>query len=260
MAQFGWPDAPGPIRAQVTALRDGLLHVLEAVTVRAIYLHGSLALGCFAPTRSDIDVLVIVDAPPDAAVRRACGDLLLAASGQPAPIEISVMRAAALDPFVHPAPFEFHFSEDWRDAFERDAAVAFPPTDPDLTVHLAVTRARGVALYGPPPADLLPEIARDPLREALAYDVLDPSHGIGALVESRNAANAILNACRSLAWSRDGVMRSKDEGALWAVIELPWRHASLAARALEQYRSGRVAHFDAEELRRFTAFFEHEWR
>jgi hypothetical protein len=236
------------------------LRVLARAGVRAIYLHGSLALGCFMPGRSDVDLLVIVDRALEADAVRACADLLLASSGAPAPVEISVMMAAALDPFAHPAPFEFHFSEDWRAAFAGAEPIAFPPADPDLTAHLAVTRARGVALVGPPPAAALPAIPREALRDALARDIFDAEHGVGALATSPSAANAILNVCRSLAWQRDGALRSKDEGALWAVIELPWRHASLAARALEQYRTGRAAHFDADELRRFVAFVEHEWK
>lgn len=234
--------------------------MLEHAGVRAIYLHGSLALGCFAPERSDVDLLVIVDHVLDVDAVRVCADLLLASSGDPAPIEISIMTSAALDPFMHPAPFEFHFGEDWRTAFSSGVPIVFPSVDPDLTAHLAVTRARGIALFGPPPAESLPEIPREALRAALASDILDPVHGVGALTESPNPANAILNVCRSLAWQRDRAMRSKDEGALWAVIELPWRHASLAARALEHYRTGRAARFDADELRRFAAFVTHEWK
>jgi len=55
---FGWSDCPDPIRGQVL----GLLEALDALLGRnlaAVYLHGSLAMGCFNPQRSDLDLLVL---------------------------------------------------------------------------------------------------------------------------------------------------------------------------------------------------------
>jgi hypothetical protein len=258
VAQVGWDTAPAAIRAQIDALVAGLQHALGA-RARALMLHGSLACGCFNPASSDIDLLGIVDGPLSVADKRACADVLLTCSAQPAPIEISLLDGAVLAPFAHPTAFEFHFSEAWRAALGAAGWPVFASTDPDLATHIALSRARGIALFGAPPADVLPEVPRADLLDSFARDVFSSEFGIGALAAAQRPGDAILNACRSLAFVRDGQLRSKDEGALWAVIELPWRHASLAARALETYRAGHPARFEPDELQRFATFVRHEF-
>jgi streptomycin 3"-adenylyltransferase len=119
----------------------------------AVYLHGSGALGGFRWDRSDLDILVLSrDALSDAqfgGVTRALAGLDYPANG----LELSVMTAnEALHPSF-PAPrFELHQT---TDGLDRTGIVVDGRTrggDPDLILHLAVCRARGVAIWGPPPS------------------------------------------------------------------------------------------------------------
>lgn len=58
MPQFGWPDCPPAVRAQVEQLIQGVRAIL-ASELEGAYLHGSLAMGCFNPERSDLDFLFV---------------------------------------------------------------------------------------------------------------------------------------------------------------------------------------------------------
>src|SRR5688500_4478221 len=113
MAQSGWPDCPAPVREQVEDFAAALRGTL-ADNLVGIYLHGSLAMGCFNADRSDVDLLVITRQAIDLETKRELGELLLRSSGAPRPIEISFLRQADLCPWQFPTPFDLHYGEDWR--------------------------------------------------------------------------------------------------------------------------------------------------
>jgi hypothetical protein len=259
MQQYSLDNCPSDIRAQLDTLVNGLRDALDG-DLLSVLLHGSLAMGCFNRDTSDLDVLVITADDVSLAQKDALAAVLLACSAQPAPVEISVMHTGQLQPFIHPAPFEFHFGESWRARFAAGGEVPQPASDPDLAVHIAVARARGRALLGRAPTEILPQLPRATVLDAILQDTLSADYGVADLNNVENPSNAILNACRMFAFLREDRLLSKDEGALWASINLPWRYASLAARALEQYRSGRVPVYDPAELTRLGAYVQGELR
>lgn len=76
-----------------------------------IYLHGSLAMGCFSD-QSDIDFLVVVNDPLDFRTKRSLADELLELRGLPGKgIEMSVILMKYAREFQYPTPFELHYSE-----------------------------------------------------------------------------------------------------------------------------------------------------
>jgi len=251
--QFGWHTAPPDARAQITDLLRGLQRALGDALL-AVTLHGSLAQGTFNPLRSDVDLLAVCARPLHDDERRALDALLLAASCAPHPIEISIVSVDALRSWSHPAPFEYHFGESWR--ARTAAGDGCPPgVDPDLAAHVAMARARGVALFGPQPAALLPEPPAHHVRDSILSDVLSDEFGVPGLAAAARPSSVVLNACRTLAFGRTGRLLSKDEGGLWALLELPWRQSSITARALEKYRSGAdEPAYSADEVRQFTGF------
>ncbi len=235
MTLFGLDNCPGATRAQLARLTAGL-RAACGDTLRSVVLHGSLALGSFSLQRSDIDVLALVDGEISDVVRAALTRALLDGSMQPHPIELSLLDARVIAPWTHPAPYEFHYSESWR-----ARAQAAPPsggTDPDLSAHVFLALARGRALFGPAPADALPEVPEALYRAAILDDVLSDQFGLPGLLQSTTPVYVALNACRTLAYLLDGKLRSKDEGGMWALIELPWWYSSFVAKALEALRAG----------------------
>ena len=164
--------APQPITSLLGRIGERFQHVLGENLV-GVYLHRSLAFGCFNPDASDVDLLVVVRNRLDAATKRRIADALIALS-RDAPkkgLEMSVVAQAALRDVRYPTPYEFHFSNAWIERYAADE-VDFDAerTDPDLAAHLTVVRERGVRLVGAPIAEVIPPIPPDAYLRSIAND------------------------------------------------------------------------------------------
>ncbi len=236
--QVGWDNCPASIKAQVEQLISGVRELLDD-NLLGIYLHGSLALGCFSPGQSDIDVLVVTYQSMAEDTKRCIGPLLLRLSGSPAPIEISFLREADVQPWQYPTLFDLHYSEMWREHVARDLESGSWPAwrapqrgDPDLAAHITVTRQRGVCLYGAPISSVFPTVPRVDYIDSVLKDVDEALSAI-----HKNPVYAVLNACRTLAFLHDGCVLSKDEGGVWALQHVPTELHEVVMMALAQ-RSG----------------------
>ncbi|WP_245850770.1 nucleotidyltransferase domain-containing protein [Paenibacillus herberti] len=79
-----------------------------------VHLHGSLAMGCFNPNKSDIDLLVVAQEKLSAeTTKRIIKKLLKFHESMPNErgIELSIILECYLKNFVYPTPFEFHYSD-----------------------------------------------------------------------------------------------------------------------------------------------------
>ena len=118
-----------------------------------IYVHGSLAFGCYRRERSDIDFLTVTRDPPAPAEKEALIDALLKLENDwPAKgIEMSVVLKKYCVNFVYPTPFELHFSKMYTERCRQDRKTfcrAMHGTDRDLAAHFTVSRAVGITLCG----------------------------------------------------------------------------------------------------------------
>src|SRR5687767_2563431 len=159
-------------------------------------------MGCFNPSRSDLDLLVVTHDGMPAQAKRALVELLLETSQAPAPIEISFLRHADLHPWRHPAPFDLHYSESWRDRYLRDLASGAWQAwdggqghDPDLAGHVMVTRRRGICLCGAAISDVFPEVPPEDYVDSIRIDVGEALDSI-----AENPVYAVLNASRTCAY------------------------------------------------------------
>lgn len=241
MAQFAWPTCPDDVRSQIDALVEGFRRVVGDHLI-SVYLHGSLAMGCFNPRRSDVDLLVVTLRPLDSEAERDLAELVLATSRHPVPVEMSVMSAADLSPWRHPTPFDWHYSETWRDRLEQDLDSGAwrrwserNAEDDDLAAHITVTRERGVCLFGPPATLVLPAVPSSDYLDSVLGDVLSPVFGLTS--DLSNAVYVLLNGCRTLAYLQTGRVLSKDEGGVWALTSLPSEFRDIIAAALHAYRN-----------------------
>lgn len=244
------------LRAQV----DGLVlefHQRLGENLMGVYLHGSLAMGCFNPADSDIDLLVLVRDQLSAETRRDLARLLLDSSTHPSPLEISVLCRQDLDPWRYPTPYSFHYSEDWRERYERALATATgnlwdstPRFDEDLAAHITVTRQRGVCLWGEPIARALPDVPPEHYRASLLADMAWARERL-----EQYPVDSVLNACRVYAYLREGLIVSKVEGAAWGLGALPREHRAVLAAALAAYQGEAGATpLDLGAVRAFTEY------
>ena len=120
-----------------------------------IYLHGSAAMGCYQPKKSDLDFMVVVNENLTDAEKREYMDMVLEldAEGPAKGIEMSVVTKDVCNPFVYPTPFILHYSRrhtEWYRTNPEDYIRKMNGTDKDLAAHFTVIRGRGLCLYGLP--------------------------------------------------------------------------------------------------------------
>ena len=243
---------PTDVRDQISRLRDALLRHVPAP--RGIYVHGSICLHDFVPGRSDVDVLVLSDAEMARSQRLALADALLALHGRPRPIELSVARIE--DAQRVPVLCQFHFSDMWAPRYaahdESNPLLegAFP--DDDMPCHIRLARQSGLALFGPPPAALLPEIDDATFWRALTYDLDD-------LAPLANPVYDALTLARVLSFARTRRVLTKRQAARWAEAAFP-AFAPILGEAVTAYESGRAPAWSAAALSAYRDFMMEEIR
>ena len=237
------PDVPEQARALAAALA-----ALLGADLVGVYLHGSFALGCGNPNRSDLDVLVVTRRALSPAEREAFAVLPAGAlyrPGWPRPLELSSLTLDQLHPWRYPTPYDLHLTH---------RGIAGPGEDPDLAAHITVARRAGVALAGPPPADVFPEVPRADYEDSLRRDFQWSLEN--APEESRYLRYATLTVARiwaTLAEPDD--LHTKETGALWALERLPAELRRPLELALESYRThGRDLDIDPDEFRRYADY------
>jgi len=258
MSQYSWATCPTAVETQLNTFCAHLQAVLET-NLLGIYLHGSLAMGCFNPDRSDIDLLVVTTRAMSIETKRRVAQLLLHSSMTPNPIEISFLVEQQMHPFQHPLPFDLHYSETWRERYQRELADGSwtqwndtVHTDADLAAHFTIILNRGICLFGKPVKEIFPPV---PARYYIASIVGDFANAKDE--RSKMPVYFILNACRVYAYLLDGSIFSKDEGGAWGLISLPGEYHSVIAQALEIYRGSRKDEpFDVAALDRFAAYMD----
>lgn len=238
---------------RIDCLINALLEQLRDEVV-GIYLHGSMAMGCFNPMTSDVDLLVVTRAGLSVQAKRSSVETLLLCSKRPFPIEISFLCLTDLHPWRHPAPFDLHYSETWRQQFQEDLSSGAwlrwndqRRCDPDLAAHITVLRARGLCWYGQPITAIFPDIPRADYLVSIMGNVAEARDRIAEM-----PVYAVLNLCRVYRYLVDGAVNSKEESGDWALTKLPDALRSVVAAALVAYRGSEAPTFDEAALRRFA--------
>ena len=246
---------------RIQTVLEGAVRLLReelSAGLTGIYAHGSLAMGCFNSMLSDIDLLVVVREPRARhTYRRIADKLIRLEEEQPigAGIELSVVLETYAKAFVHPTPFEFHYSAHHRCRYEEEADYVCGGTeDPDLAAHFAVTYGRGFALWGQPIREVFQPIDGRYFRESVLSDVREATAGI-----ARNPVYYVLNLCRTLQYVRESAISSKREGGEWAAFRVPRNYRDLIAGSLAVYRGERrETAIDEELLLSFAAYMLRE--
>jgi predicted nucleotidyltransferase len=240
------PGCPSNVYEQV---RSFVLNVEELLggNLRGVYLHGSLAFGCFNPELSDVDLLILTHRPLLLEAKHGLAEGLLARSGNPQSVELSVLNSLQLNPWRHPAPFDFHFSEDHRERMMDDLDSGAwkrwndeEKCDPDLAAHFTVTLRRGIVLSGEPISESIPSVPLKDFRDSILEDLHWARERFMDL-----PVYAVLNSCRGCAAIEEDLVLSKLEGADWALGKFPEQFHALISSALDAYQGRSNPEFDA---------------
>ena len=216
-------------------LRDALGDELLGV-----YAGGSYALGAYEPGRSDIDVTAVAAGALTAATKGAIVERLRH-EALPCPargLEFVVYPIATAQSGGGEPGFELNLNTGAEMGFRVDEQ----PGQIEgfwFAIDRAILREHGVALSGPPPADLIAPIPRATLLLLLQESIRwhrDSDVPLGS--------DAVLNTCRALRFATEGTWSSKREAGAWAAHE-PIVRAALAGEELER---GAVVRFLAGVL------------
>jgi len=225
-----------------------------------MYLHGSLAMGGFNPVSSDIDILIVVKNPLSLDQKKELGKMFVDLSeGVPGNgYELSIVTVDAVQNFVYPTPYEFHFSYDQKEAFLQ-GLIDFSngAVDPDLAAHFLITKKRGVCLYGQPISEIFKEVPKEYYLDSLMKDA---AWSYNKIIETSDDEStlpvyAILNFCRMLALLQVDLVASKLEGGEWALKNLPREYHQIIEEALKEKReSGAGKGLDSKSVKEFARY------
>lgn len=209
-----------------------------------LYLHGSLAFGCFRWEQGDIDVLAVVRRPPGLAQKMALLAALLELEPlfPPKGVEMSVVLAQDCQRFRYPTPYLLHYSKAHRIRCRQDPAAycnAMQGVDYDLAAHFTVVCAVGRVLWGQPIGEVFGPVPRACYWDSIRRDVADPV----ALV-AQDPVYGVLNLCRALAFAAEGAVYSKEQGGRWGLQRLPSFLRSVVTAALARYTGEEATPWD----------------
>lgn len=210
-------------------LRTDVEAILGAELV-GIYLYGSLSLGDFNPTSSDVDFLVVtqheLSQEQIAALQKMHTDIAASALPFAQEIEGSYIPRAALRCFN---PNDCHHpyinSHD-----EQGITLRVEHHGQDWDIQRHIVREHGVVLVGPPPDTLIDPIAPQTI-QAGVRELLFGWWGevlAGTLLSQEEYQRfAIQTMCRMLYTFEHGTIASKPVAMRWALATLEPRWASL---------------------------------
>lgn len=218
-----------------------------------IYVHGSLAFGCFCFERSDIDFIVVtkrkIPLPLKCRLVQTLLDLTREAPAKG--FEMSAVLSSFCNPFVYPTPFEIHYSDAYRDAARENLQAycrKMHGTDKDLAAHFTVIHKTGYALTGAPIEEVFREVPRRAYLDSILRDIDGAEREI-----LKDPVYFLLNMCRVAAYVEEGLVLSKKRGGEWETEKFP-ACASLFRMALKSYRGEECAPFDERELKACASF------
>lgn len=214
-----------------------------------VYLHGSLAMDCFNPKKSDVDLLVVCETEISISTKmRIIKRLLEVTLGNANQLEMSIVLKKYVSTFVYPTPFELHYFH--PNYLEDESYICGGPgfEDPDLAAHMMITYHRGSTLFGEEIKTIFKPIKRKYYIQSIMNDIEDAPQGI-----INNPVYFTLNLCRVLLYIKEDKISSKKEGGIWGTKNLPSKYQTIVRESLEIY-IGRTTeiNIDSEELIRFA--------
>ncbi len=269
----------GPLSPLLAEIKAGCLCLLGE-NLTGVYLHGSVAFGCFRWEKSDIDFLIVVKEDLPYGVKRRLMDLILrlSESAPPKGLEMSVVLETECRHVRHPVPFLLHYSDMHRERYRRNPEeylAGMNGADPDLAAYFEVIRRKGVVLCGAPVGRVFGEVPYGAFLDSIRRNA----------AEGGRDASGILNLCRYGAFAREGQVLSKHEGGFWGLKHLPGKWRDLIRCALdidsgvrniglnpgdcEKFRESMMEEHalkilslreTPQELERFVRYFSARWR
>ncbi|MBX0356081.1 aminoglycoside adenylyltransferase domain-containing protein [Halobacillus sp. Nhm2S1] len=229
-------------------------HEIIGENLVGVYLHGSLVLGGFVPEQSDVDLIVVTEHPMTRKDSEQVTGFLLEKSGSPFPIEISIMNQQQLNHWQHPSPYDYHYSEAWRERFLNGEVIYsnhYDKTDRDLAAHLTILSHKGCVLFGKPITEVFPSISEKDYLDSILNDYEDCLEEV-----LDHPVYAVLNILRVYLYLEEGKIYSKDEAGRRGMRS----SFSSTIEKVFKRRRGEEASLSEQELLLFKEYYREEIR
>lgn len=217
-----------------------------------IYLHGSMAMDCFNPEKSDIDLLIVIENDiTDVQKMEFMKQVVKLNEQAPAKgLEISVVKREYCKPFVYPTPFELHFSPthlQWFRDNPENYVENMRGEDKDLAAHFTIINRYGIVLYGEQIENVFGEVSKKDYMESIWFDV----EGAREVIADE-PMYMTLNLCRVLAFLKEDLCLSKQQGGEWGIAKISERYHPLILQALNCYQTNQIMQVDLELAGQFA--------
>ena len=197
-------------------LADRITDLLGA-DLLGLYVHGSWTGGDFVPQRSDLDLLAVLRSDPEPSLLTQLGKLHASvATDHPAWADRVEVEYLSLDglarsrsdprPMVRISPGE---------------PIHLVPATSHYVLNWHAARTGGVALFGPEPRLLMPEIPEAEVRAVVLEHIRQWPGWVSETPGPGFQAYAVLTLCRAWSVVVDGVRRSKRQAADEVIRRLP---------------------------------------
>jgi predicted nucleotidyltransferase len=241
-----FPDVNRVLRDLHRRIRD----ILDEQFI-GMYLYGSLAMGDFEPSRSDIDFVVVTDNHLPVPIIEELESMHMDLARKGSKWEQKLEGA-----YVPKAIIRRHAPEHPPVPTINEGSFYMAPLGSDWVLQRYVLREIGSGVDGPSLRRLIDPVGPGDLRAAILEVIdqwwepmlADPSR----LQDPGYQPFAVLSMCRSLYTMRKGELATKSTAARWAIASLPAEWSSLIEHAL-QWGDGD----DIESIERTVAFMNY---
>lgn len=222
------PSLPEPEQEQLDRLVSFLRELLGE-TLAGAYLFGSATSSGLKP-RSDLDVIAVVSTRMTTTQKTQVISKLLAISGVPRHLEVTIVVETEVRPWSYPPRMEFQYGDWWRKEFEQGNLQPWEELNPDLASLITMVLDSSIVLHGPPPDEVFDRVPRADYTKA-------SQHGIDGLMNDlpSDTTNVVLTLARIWSALATGESRPKDAAASWALPHLPEEHRPVLDEARAIY-------------------------
>ena len=223
-------------------IKNGFCQIL-ADNLTGIYIHGSIAFGCFNWFNSDVDFIVAVEKEPSLEDKVKIIQLMLELD-KTAPakgLEMSVVLKQHCTEFVYPTPYCLHFSNSHKEKYKQDIMQHIQKmqgTDKDLAAHFTVINHYGITLRGEDKNTVFSPVPAEHYIDSIIFDIENAVEEIAG-----NPVYITLNLCRVLAYIKERKVLSKADGGIWGIKHLPL-YGDIIKDVMDCYNSSAFVDFD----------------
>ena len=232
-------------------------HILNE-NLTGIYIHGSYAMGCFNPKRSDLDFIVVVYQPLCDEVKEKLIRVLLELKHE-APFkgfEMSVVLKKYCTDFIYPTPYELHFSEMYVSSFEKNLSETcsiLHGLDYDLAAHFMILKYFGLCVYGEEKEPLFVKIPVEAYLDSIERDIKDSESRI-----LHSPVDVILNLCRVYLYKNEELLSSKLSAGKRIMEILPENIKNIVRKVTDDYQSAQDCELSLNERKEFIEYMKKE--